>query len=173
MKTNRERVMVFIDGPNLFWALRRLNSKVDFYKLVEILVGERFLVRPYYYSSISVPPNPNQVRFHQALTYEGFTVIVKSLKSRQSGAETVFVAKGVDVALATDILVSAFRDLCDTVILISGDEDYVSVIDEVKRLGKKVEVAAFDFALSPSLKAAADKYFKLDALIDKVKLLPK
>ena len=164
------RVMVFVDGSNLFWSMRRIDLKIDFYKLVSQLVGDRFLVRPYYYSSISVPPNERQIKFHQALKYQGFTVVSKPLISRQVGRKKVFIEKGVDIALVTDMLVAAFRDLYDTAILVSGDNDYASVVDEVKRLGKVVEVAAFSFAIGQELKAVADKFIALEDLQDQIKL---
>ncbi|MCJ7633670.1 NYN domain-containing protein [Candidatus Bathyarchaeota archaeon] len=162
-----ERVMVFIDGSNVFHALRRLGLKIDYQKLVNVLVGERTLVRPYYYASMKVPQIETQYRFHRALGYEGFTVITKPVKAVR---EDVWIEKGVDLALATDMLVSAFRNLFDTAILVSGDQDFVTVLDEVKRLGKKVEVAAFQSTIGNELKVVADRYVALDDLYDQIRL---
>jgi len=169
MKT-QNRVMVFVDGPNLFWSMRRINLRIDFYKLVSQLVGDRFLVRPYYYSSISVPPTERQIKFHQALKYQGFAVVAKPLKSKKFKQQNIFIEKGVDVVLVTDLLVAAFRDLYDTAILVSGDDDYASVLDEVKRLGKAVEVAAFSFAIGNKLRAVADKLIALENIQEQIKL---
>ena len=164
----KNRVMVFVDGSNLFWSMKRKGLKLDFYKLVTQLVGDRFLVRPYYYCSTSVPPSERQRKFLYALKYQGFTVVSKPLKAMQIGRKTIFIEKGVDVALATDMIAAAFRDLYDTAILVSGNSDYVSVVDEVKRLGKRVEVAAFDFAIARQLKALGDKFVALESIQDNI-----
>jgi len=162
---SHEKVMVFIDGSNLFHALQRLDLKIDYYKLVTLLVGDRILVRPYFYSSTAVPPTKAQFGFHQALRYGGFRVVTRPVKTIHGD---VWIEKGVDLALATDMLVSAFRDFFDTAILVSGDNDFVSVLDEIKRLGKKVEVAAFDFSIGNELKSVADRYVALDDLLDQI-----
>jgi len=168
--TTRIKVMVFLDGSNIFWSLRRHNLKIDFYKLVSTLVGDRFLVRPYYYSSVSVPPNQRQIAFYQALKYQGFHVVTKPLVFRQTKNQEILTEKGVDLSLATDFLVSAFRNLYDTAILVSGDDDYAPVIDEVKRLGKTVEVAAFSSDAGSQIRNAADKFIPLENLKDEILL---
>ena len=167
---SQSKVMVFVDGSNLFWSLKRINLKIDHFKLVSHLVGDRFLVRPYFYTSVSVPPNENQIRFLHALTYQGFTVVTRPLKSRVIGGQSIILEKGLDVALAMDMLISAFRGLYDTAILVSGDDDYTSVVDMVKQCGKRVEVAAFKFAIGNSLRSIADKFVSLDQLQEAVRL---
>ena len=163
----RERVMIFVEGSNIFHASRRLGLKIDYYKLITTLVGDRTLVRPYFYASTTVPPTKAHFRFLQSLKYRGFTVVTKPVKAI---TKDILIEKGLDVALATDMLVSAFRDLFDTAILVSGDEDYTPVLDEIKRLGKKVEVAAFNFAIGKELKSVADRYVALDDLLDKIEV---
>jgi uncharacterized LabA/DUF88 family protein len=167
---SQNKVMVFVDGSNLFWSLHRMDLRIDHFKLVSKLVGDRFLVRPYFYSSVSVPPNQSQVRFHQALRYQGFTVVTRPLKSRQIDGKTIYFEKGLDVALATDMLVSAFRSHYDTAILVSGDDDFASIVDMVKQFGKRVEVAAFSFAISSGLKTMADKFIALDEIQEEIRL---
>ncbi len=47
-------------------------------------------------------------------------------------------SKGVDIALATDLLSNAYRNNYDAAVLVAGDGDYVPLVGEVKRLGKVV-----------------------------------
>jgi uncharacterized LabA/DUF88 family protein len=49
-------------------------------------------------------------------------------------------AKGVDIALTKDMLSHAFRDNYQIAVLVAGDGDYVPLVEEVKRLGKLVDV---------------------------------
>jgi len=164
-----ERVAVFIDGSNVLHMSQmfRRGWKIDYYKLVTILVGPaRQLVRAYFYTSVAVPPLPAQVRFLQALKYFGFSVTTRPLRPRQKG----WMEKGVDVALVTDLLGLAYRNAYDTAVLVSGDADYVGAMDEVKRLGKKVEVAAFEFGVASEMKSVADRYISLENIAESIQL---
>ena len=162
--------MIFIDGSNLFWACRRIpghpDYKIDILKLIDRLNEARSLVRPYYYCAIGVPPNPSQVRFHHKLRYSGVTVKTKPLRRRGGG----WVEKGVDVALVIDLLSMAYRNAYDVAIVVSGDKDFEGAIEEVKRLGKRIELASFDHVVSEDLKMMADKYISLSEMIDELKL---
>lgn len=72
-------------------------------------------------------------------------------------------AKGVDIQLTVDILTHAYQDNCDTVYLMSGDGDYVPVLEEVQRLGKQVFISAFSSGLNPKLRLMADSFQLLDS----------
>ena len=162
-----ERVMIFVDGSNIFWAARTRGLYIDYVKLRNLLVGtNRRLVRPYYYCAIGVPPSKGQISFHDKLKYSGFTVVTKPLKKRVSKARLLAVfdlknktwneqgarelvrvekyeEKGVDVALVTDMLSMAYKNAYDTAILVGGDEDYLSTVKDIKLIPKRVEIAAF------------------------------
>ena len=55
----------------------------------------------------------------------------------------VFHEKGVDVHMATDLLVGSYENLWDTAILISSDTDLIPAIERVKLLHKKIEYIGF------------------------------
>lgn len=68
-------------------------------------------------------------------------------------------AKGVDIALTKDMLVNAFYNNYDVAVLVSGDGDYVPVVEELKRMGKIVIVAFYpEQGLNPTLRRAADRF---------------
>ena len=200
-----ERVMVFIDGSNIFWASRARGLRIDYLKLTKLLVGSnRRLVRPYFYCAVGVPPKLNQIRFHDKLKYSGFTVITKSLRRRVSKARLVAVfdpqdgewkgqktkqlvkvekdeEKGVDVALVTDMLSMAYKNAYDTAILVGGDEDYLSTVENIKQIPKRVEIAAFSdndtqtpqrwtSTICRDMIMAADQFYPLEKLIKQIKL---
>lgn len=52
-------------------------------------------------------------------------------------------AKGVDISLAVRLLEDAHRDVFDECILFTSDVDYVSAIQAVQRMGKKVYVFGY------------------------------
>ena len=71
-------------------------------------------------------------------------------------------AKGVDIALTKDLLSHAFRDNFDTAVLVAGDGDYLPLVEEVKRLGKRVHVWFFaDDGLNPRLRLTSDEFLDL------------
>jgi uncharacterized LabA/DUF88 family protein len=62
------------------------------------------------------------------------------------------------------MLRQAFLDNYDLAVLVTGDGDYLPVVEEVKRLGKRVTLAFFEHAqagLNPELPRAADEFYQL------------
>jgi uncharacterized LabA/DUF88 family protein len=70
-------------------------------------------------------------------------------------------AKGVDISLTKDMLSHAFLGNYEVAILVAGDGDYVPLVEEVKRQGKRVHIALIDAEMSPSLKLASDRFIDL------------
>ena len=71
-------------------------------------------------------------------------------------------AKGVDIALTNDMLSHAFLGNYETAVLVTGDRDFLPVIEQVKRLGKRVHLHFFGGKnTSDALRIAADEYFDL------------
>ena len=71
--------------------------------------------------------------------------------------------KGVDTLIAVDMLVGAFSGLFDVAILVSGDADFTPVVEEVRRRGVMVAVAAVSDSLSEDLQRVADRYIEIDS----------
>ena len=72
------------------------------------------------------------------------------------------VEKGVDVAIATDMLRRAYSNVYDTAILISGDADLVPAVEGIKDLGKHVENAFVQAGQSRHLRQTCDRFILLD-----------
>jgi uncharacterized LabA/DUF88 family protein len=155
-----ERVAIFIDGANLLHSLseefNRIN--VDFELLARKLVNGRDLVRVYYYTAL---PDQNQdperyrkqQKFVDALQRKPyFTVVLGRLERRATG----YVEKGVDIAIAVDMLDLAFTNVYDTAIIISGDGDFAHAVEVVQRLGKHVENACPSKGFSYHLRKQCD-----------------
>lgn len=67
----------------------------------------------------------------------------KCLKEENFKLPPFYVEKGIDVNIATDMLSNAFDNTYDTAILVSADGDFVPVVNEVKRLRRRVKNAYF------------------------------
>jgi uncharacterized LabA/DUF88 family protein len=55
-----------------------------------------------------------------------------------------------------------YKDTVDTVYIVTGDGDYVPLMEEVLRHGKQLYVSAFSNGLSPRLHLMADQFYILD-----------
>lgn len=70
--------------------------------------------------------------------------------------------KGVDIAMVVDVLTHVHRDNIDSVLLLTGDGDYLPLIEEIQRSGKQCYVSAFSDGLHPDLPLIADRFYCLD-----------
>ncbi|MBU2617070.1 MAG: NYN domain-containing protein [Euryarchaeota archaeon] len=165
-----EKVAIFIDASNLFHACKlfRDGFKVDYIKLREKLAEGRKLIRAYYYGSFD-PLNEGQIKFKHFLQYNGFNVETRTLRMRGDKHHE----KGVDVALVTEMLSLGFRGIYDVAVLVSGDDDFVCAVDEVKRNGRRIEIAAFNCAIGGELKRSADRFRPLDDIADEIEIIEK
>lgn len=164
--TAPRRVMIFIDGSNLYHVLKQNTDKrdLDYKKFSQKLCGDRELIRTYYYNiRQESPDNPklaeSQDRFLNAL-YETEYLEVKLGIWKQRGQ--TMVEKGVDVMIAADLISHAYEDHYDTAILVSGDADFYPALQVVKDTGKQVEVAAFDSNLSSEAARFSDSIIKFN-----------
>jgi len=165
---SEEKLMIFIDGSNLFHSgerygevhLGREGFRVDVIKLIEKLKGNSNLIRAYYFGSTG--ESQDQSDFHAKLRYEGIRTTIKPLRRRRE--------KGVDVALATELLRLGFKKAFTRAIIVSGDQDYVPAIRYVQDEGLTVEVASFRHSLAKEMQQTADKIIIVDDFIENMEL---
>lgn len=165
-----ERAMVFIDGSNLYHSLKSVygRTNIDFQKLCEALAGSRQLIRGYYYNAI-VDQAQEPVRYQDQQRFLARVRRIPKLEVRLGtlvyrGFPTVPpYEKGIDIKIATDMLMHAVRGNYDVAILVSGDTDFADAIQAVKDLGRNVEVALFGNPnASARLRDVADDAISLD-----------
>lgn len=70
--------------------------------------------------------------------------------------------KGVDIRMTIDMLNSSLMDNVDSIYLLSGDGDFIPLIQEIMRRGKQVYVMALSDGLNPELQVSADGFELLD-----------
>ena len=166
-----DRVMVYIDGSNLYHSLKQAfgRTDVDFSKFSQALVGEdRQLVRTYYYNApVDQKREPmryrNQQKFFHALRrIDYFELRLGRLVYRGWPSVSPF-EKGIDIKLGTDMLVHGVSQNYDVAILVSGDTDFVDALQAVKDRGLNVEAALFPSSGSQRLRDVVDKVIPLDA----------
>ncbi len=172
-----ERVMMFIDGSNVFRSIQNFNHetgknfRIDYLKLRDYLCNGRDFIRPYYYGSEDAESGPAYQGFLYKLKTAGFEVVSKPLRVyiNPDGGEEKW-EKGIDIALATDFISLAWENGFDTAIIVSGDSDYIEAIKRVKQKGKRVEVVSFRNSMGNEMRTVGDKTTFLDDIVDKISL---
>ncbi len=150
MSDKTDRVMIFIDGSNLYHYLKGFfkRTDVDIGKFCQKLLDKRRLIRIYYYNA-RVGQREEPERYHdQQKFFNSVTAIpycelrLGRLVYNNWPAAPPF-EKGVDILLATDMITHSFKNNYDVAILVAGDNDFVGAIQAVKDNGKHLEVALF------------------------------
>ena len=162
----KKKVMIFIDGSNLYHVLLKNCGRSDlmFSSFGKKLTGkDRELKKIFYYNvkqelqgKIKIPEE--QKKFLKSLEKIDNLEVKLGIWKEQNGS---IVEKGVDVLLATDLVLNSVKNKYDTAIIVSGDGDFFPAIEAVKKEGKVVEVAAFESNISKEASDSADKVIKL------------
>jgi uncharacterized LabA/DUF88 family protein len=156
-----ERVGVFVDVANLLYSARTLRINIDFGKLLDFLRGNRRLVRAQAYCPTS-PQSGEEQMFLQAVKGLGYRITTKNYKTFSSGAKKA----DLDLDLCMDVVRLVDGRAVDSIVLVSGDSDFMPMLDYCSDHGVRVEVAAFDEAMSATLRQSCDLFINLAMLED-------
>ena len=149
VKHKEQRVGVFVDIQNMYYSAKNLySSKVDFEKVLKEAVGPRKLIRAFAYVIKADVGAEND--FFEALAKQGYEVRTKDLQVFYGGAK-----KGDwDVGLCMDAI--RLLPKIDVLVLVSGDGDYIDLLEYARSQGVRTEVIAFGKTSSSKLAETAD-----------------
>src|SRR5437588_2764620 len=135
----KEKVVFFLDYANINRAAREKRYRLDYRDLLQYVGEERFLIDAHCYVPIN-PRNEHRLdREIQELWRSGY--IVNSKLGTIAGGT---YKCNFDVEITMDILKVVYQVKPDIIVLATGDSDFVSLIQEVRKSGVRVEVAAFE-----------------------------
>jgi uncharacterized LabA/DUF88 family protein len=147
----KEKLALFVDSQNLYYSARMgYAAKVNYEKLLNLITENRKLVKAYAY--IVQPPEGDVKPFATSLERIGYIVKTKDVRTRSDGSAKA----NWDMSIALDIL--GILDHVDTIVLASGDGDFVPLVDFIKAKNKRVEIFAFAENTAYDLKEKADKF---------------
>jgi len=153
-RTAVDRVGVFVDVQNMFYAARGVNARLDFDVLLQTATRNRRLIRAVAY--VVEAREIDQSGFIALLKSKRYEVKRKDLKVRSDGS-----FKGDwDMEIALDALEMA--DALDVVVLVTGDGDFTGLVQKLKTRGPRVEVYSFPQNTAKELREAADKFVSID-----------
>jgi uncharacterized LabA/DUF88 family protein len=149
-----QRIAVFVDVQNMYYSAKNIFSgKVDFGKVLEASLMGRQLIRAFAY--VIKADVGLEKEFFNALGNLGFEVREKELQTFFGGAK-----KGDwDVGLCMDVV--RMMDKIDVMVLVSGDGDYLDLLEYAKSRGVRTEVISFKQTTSSKLTEFADYFLDM------------
>jgi uncharacterized LabA/DUF88 family protein len=159
-----ERVVVLIDGANLYSAAKALGFDMDYRKLLEVFRLHGRLIRASYYTALVEDQDFSPIRpLVDWLDYNGYSVVTKPAKEYTDATGRRRFKGDMDVEIAVDMMLAA--DFADHAFLFSGDGDFTPAIEAVQRKGMRVSVVSTIRANPPmaadDLRRAADNFVDL------------
>ena len=157
IKHKEQRVGIFIDTQNLYHCAKNLyHARVNFGQVVKDALAGRALIRAVAY--VITTESGDEKNFFEALSKVGIETKTKDLQIFAGGSKKA----DWDVGLAVDAIKLAPK--LDTVILISGDGDFVPLVQYLQvHEGCQVEVLSFGKSTSSKLIESADDFIDLDS----------
>ena len=160
-----KRVAIYIDGSNLYHKLKKLGVsdtlKFDYKAFCQFLGrGREITSCRYYVGVVKAKENDNRSqelrRYQQKLfsCLENCDIVIKRGYLMEN--EGKFHEKGVDVKIATDLLIGAYENYYDIAILVSSDTDLIPAIKHIKYLKKEIEYIGFSNSPSFGLQKYAN-----------------
>ncbi|MEK9166525.1 MAG: NYN domain-containing protein, partial [Patescibacteria group bacterium] len=154
MKHKSQRVAVFIDAQNMYHSARSLfGGRLNFKELLKTAVAGRQLIRAFGY--VIRTKTGEEKPFIDAILKLGIETREKDLQEFFGGAKKA----DWDVGIAVDAIRTA--DIVDTVVLVSGDGDFIPLVEYLKNQGRRVEVMAFGPSASGKLREIVDEFIDL------------
>jgi len=155
IKHEGQRVAVLIDVQNLYHSAKNIyGGRVNFREVLKVAVSNRSLIRAFGY--VVRTKTGEEKPFFEALTKLGIETRVRDLQEFYGGLKKA----DWDVGITVDAI--RIAPSVDTIVLASGDGDFLQLIEYLKNQGKRVEVIAFSRSASSKLKEVADEFIDLE-----------
>jgi len=149
-----QRVAILIDVQNLYHSAKNLyQAKVNFREILKLAISGRILIRAFGY--VVRTKSGEEKPFFEALTKLGIETRIRDLQEFYGGQKKA----DWDVGITVDAI--RIAPSVDTVVLCSGDGDFLQLVEYLKNQGKRVEIIAFSRSASSKLKEIADEFTDL------------
>ncbi len=167
---------VFIDYSNIFWAENSYYDwTIDYYKLKNYLKKHYSPLFYNLYCAKDLAPSTTEFerkakgaeRFFNRLSGFGYNIIEEPLKYI-IGKDRILTKGDRDSAIITDIQ-GYLKDI-DGIILFSGDDDFLKIIEYCYNCGKHIRIYSYDKTLSYKVRLFAFSQPRCNfTLIDELK----
>jgi uncharacterized protein (TIGR00288 family) len=154
IKHKDQRVGVLIDVQNMYHSAKNIyQSRVNFREILKTAVAGRKLIRAIGY--VVTTESGEEKAFLEALEKAGIEVKSKDLQIFPGGMKKA----DWDVGLAVDAFELSKK--LDSIVLVTGDGDFIPLVEHLKSQGQQVEIIAFAKSASKKLQELADDFVDL------------
>ena len=162
IRNPEQRVAILVDVQNLYYSAKNLyHSRVNFKNILQLILQGRKLTRAIAYA-VDTAEETNKV-FIEAIHESGFEIKIKPIQTFVDGSKKA----DWDVGIAMDAI--RLGGKVDTIILVSGDGDYVPVVNYLQQSqGCLVEVLAFGRTTNKELRELADEFINIEDYPDEL-----
>ena len=155
----KPRSIILIDGSNFYFKLKDLGAHnllaFDFGQFSQFIAPNSNIIQATYYVGAVQTGKSKKSRLMHAKQRQVLAHLKKHQYSYYLGyllkSDGVFKEKGVDVKLATDLLLGACHDLYDQAYVVSSDSDLIPAIEGAQEMGKAITYVGFKHQPSYSL----------------------
>jgi len=154
----------FCEPSTFLWLPSANQARIlEWYGLNRILFPPA--IRSYYFTALISGNNKKLNDVMDKLKALDFDPHVFAAKKGEEDATRS--SKLVDQSLTVSALHHAYQDNYDTALIISGDADYIPLIEELKSIGKRVHLAFFREIVRDPIRRAADRFIDLTEIFKK------
>lgn len=137
----QDKVVVFIDGANLYATSKAIGIDIDYRSLLADLRKKCRFIRAYYFTAYLDDQEYSSIRpLIDWLDYNGYNMITKPAKEFTDATGRRKIKGNMDIEIAVEALELAPH--FDHMILFSGDGDFTCLIKALQRQGKKITVVS-------------------------------
>jgi uncharacterized LabA/DUF88 family protein len=156
------RIGVFVDVQNVQETFERQGREVRYDALQQRFVTDSKRDK-YDFKFVAFVPyrsgDERRQRLIDALSFQGYRVVAKPVRERLDGS----VKANMDIEITLEIL--SMSPHLEEVVLVSGDGDFVALVDWLSKQGKRVVVIGLGRGFtSVELIRACDEYMNLEEL---------
>jgi uncharacterized LabA/DUF88 family protein len=167
ISTSGNRLSIFVDGNNMFYAQQKNGWFFDPRRVLEYFTHDSdvMLVNAFWYTGLKDPQD--QRGFRDALISLGYTVRTKNLKEYYDDNSGRLSQKAnLDIEIVVDMFNTV--DQYDRVILFSGDGDFERAIELLRSKNTHITVVSTEGMIARELRNASDRYIDLNHIRDSI-----
>ena len=163
----RDRLSIFVDGNNMFYAQQKNGWFFDPKRVLEHFTNNPCidLINEFWYTGLK--DSQDQRGFRDALISLGYTVRTKILKEFYDDSSGRYSQKAnLDIEIVVDMFNTV--EQYDRVILLSGDGDFERAIELLRSKNTHITVVSTEGMIARELRNATDRYIDLNDIREKI-----
>ena len=165
------RLSIFVDGNNMFYAQQKNGWFFDPRRVLEYLRKEKLnteLINAFWYTGLK--DAQDQRGFRDALISLGYTVRTKILKEYYDDTSGRYSQKAnLDIEIVIDMFNTV--EQYDRVVLFSGDGDFERAIELLRSKSTHITVVSTEGMIARELRNVTDRYIDLNDIREYIEKL--